>query len=151
MAHYAQTVNVIGCIKTTKTDAFFDTDRPAAAALSPRVRHDAAGRYRQPRRMPSLDVAAARTEDGSAVTIGVVNSSDKPQTIQLDVDGVDLAKEAKVWRITGEGDDPRAFNTVDKEQVAIREEASVPFAGSMTVPPYSVSVYRVAIAGDSAP
>ena len=24
MAHYAQTVNVIGCIKTTKTDAFFD-------------------------------------------------------------------------------------------------------------------------------
>ena len=41
--------------------------------------------------------------------------------------------------------------TVDKEQVAIREEASVPFAGSVTVPPYSVSVYRVAIAGDSAP
>ncbi|NQT13612.1 MAG: alpha-N-arabinofuranosidase, partial [Planctomycetes bacterium] len=25
MAHYAQTVNVIGCIKTTKTDAFFST------------------------------------------------------------------------------------------------------------------------------
>ncbi|HQG49740.1 MAG TPA: alpha-L-arabinofuranosidase C-terminal domain-containing protein, partial [Sedimentisphaerales bacterium] len=24
MAHYAQTVNVIGCIKTTKTEAFFD-------------------------------------------------------------------------------------------------------------------------------
>ena len=34
MANYAQTVNVIGCIKTTKTHADFDCQRLSAPALS---------------------------------------------------------------------------------------------------------------------
>ncbi|MEX2093396.1 MAG: alpha-L-arabinofuranosidase C-terminal domain-containing protein [Pirellulales bacterium] len=150
MAHYAQTVNVIGCIKTTKTGAFFDTTALplllyrrefGTTPLAVSGNHSGA----------SLDVAAARTEDGSAVTVGVVNSSDKPQSFQLDVAGLKLASTAKVWRITGEGNDPQAFNTVDKQPVAIHEETDVPFAGDVTVPPYSASIYRVAVEGAAAP
>jgi alpha-L-arabinofuranosidase len=143
MAHYAQTVNVIGCVKTTKTGAFFDAT--ALPLLLYRREFGTtplavSGDYAD----SALDVAAARTEDGSAVTIGVVNPTDKPQSLEIGVSGMKLASTAKVWRITAEDDDPKAFNTVDQQPVAIRDEASVPFAGELIVPPYSANVYRIA-------
>ncbi len=144
MAHYAQTVNVIGCIKTTKTAAFFDTTA-LPLLLYRREFGSIPLAVKGNQGEAALDVAAARTEDGSAVTIGVVNSSDKPQTLSLDVAGIQLATTAKVWRITSDDNDPLAFNSVETQQVGIREEADVPFSGEVTVPACSVNVYRVAI------
>ena len=144
MAHYAQTVNVIGCIKTTKTGAFFDsTALPlllyrrefGTMPLAVSGNHSDA----------SLDVAAARTEDGSAVTVGVVNSSAEAKTMTLAVEGLKLAPTARVWRITAEGNDPRAFNTVDNQPVAIREEASSPLPAKSPSRRISANVYRIAV------
>jgi alpha-L-arabinofuranosidase len=142
MAHYAQTVNVIGCVKTTKTAAFFDaTALPLVLYRREfgRVPLAVAGDHEK----SSVDVAAARTEDGSAVTIGIVNPHAKPQTIQFATSGLKLADKATVWRIAG--DDPAAFNTDTQQPVAIAEERGAAFGNNISVPGYSVNVYRVAI------
>ncbi len=140
MAHYAQTVNVIGCIKTTKTGAFLSTTalplviyRQHWGTVPLAVSGDA--------EVVSLDVAAARTDDGRAITVGIVNPNGEAQTLRLDVDGAKLADWAELWRVAG--DDPTAHNTVDQQPVAIEHEESVPFGSQLTVPAYSVSLYRV--------
>ena len=91
----------------------------------------------------SLDVSAAKTEDGKTLTIGVVNPNAESQTIHVDLDGLTVADKANVWRIAG--DDPLAFNTIDNEQVGIQKERDVAFNNTLTVPAYSDSVYRIPI------
>lgn len=142
MAHYAQTVNVIGCVKTTKTDAFLSTTALPLLLYSHQfgtVPLAVSGNFDE----ESLDVAAARTEDGSALTIGIVNPNESEQTLHLKVVGATVGRTATVWRIAG--DDPTAFNTVDNQPVTIDEERDVPLGDELTVPPYSVSLYRVSM------
>ena len=57
MANYAQTVNVIGCIKTSKTAAALRDDGPGAEALPPALRRGAGGDrdHRQHRRHGRLE------------------------------------------------------------------------------------------------
>jgi alpha-N-arabinofuranosidase len=140
MAEYAQTVNVIGCIKTTKTAAFFDTTalplllyRREFGSLPLAV----SGNYDQ----KSLDISAAKTEDGDAITIGIVNPNAKPQSIDVKFAGAKTGGTAKAWTIAG--NDPEATNSLEKQRVKIDEKASVPFGDRIEVPAYSVSVYRV--------
>ena len=142
MANYAQTVNVIGCIKTTKTAAFFDTTalplllyRREFGTVPLEVTGNQGDR--------ALDVVAAKTKDGSAITIGVVNPQAKPQSMAVKFDGVKPGSAATVWRIAGS--DPAAHNTADKKDVSIAEEKNVPFGEQLTVPAYSVNLYRVPI------
>ena len=87
MANYAQTVNVIGCIKTTKTAAFFDTTalplllyRREFGTVPLEVTGNQGDR--------ALDVVAAKTKDGRAITIGIVNPQAKPQSMKVKFDGV---------------------------------------------------------------
>jgi alpha-L-arabinofuranosidase len=140
MANYAQTVNVIGCIKTTKTAAFFDTTalplllyRREFGTVPLEVAGNQADR--------ALDVVAARTKDGSAVTVGVVNPQAKSQSIDVQFDGVKLGASADVWRISGS--DPAAHNTAEKKGVVIAEEKNIAFGEQLTVPAYSTSLYRI--------
>jgi alpha-N-arabinofuranosidase len=142
MANYAQTVNVIGCIKTTKTAAFFDTTalplllyRREFGTVPLEVTGNQSDR--------ALDIVAAKTKDGGAITIGVVNPQSKPQTMSVKFGSAKPGHAATVWRIAGS--DPAAHNTADKKEVAIVEEKNVPFGGRLTVPAYSVNLYRIAI------
>jgi alpha-L-arabinofuranosidase len=142
MANYAQTVNVIGCIKTTKTAAFFDTTalplllyRREFGTVPLEVTGNQSDR--------ALDVVAAKTKDGTAITIGVVNPQAKPQTMGVKFDGVKSGATAKVWRIAGS--DPAAHNTADNKEVSIAEEINVAFSEQITVPAYSVNVYRLPV------
>jgi alpha-N-arabinofuranosidase len=142
MANYAQTVNVIGCIKTTKTAAFFDTTalplllyRREFGSVPLEVTGNQSDR--------ALDIVAAKTKDGHAITIGVVNPQSKPQTMSVKFDGVKPGRAATVWRIAGS--DPAVHNTADKNEVAIVEEKNVPFGERLTVPAFSVNLYRVVI------
>jgi alpha-N-arabinofuranosidase len=142
MANYAQTVNVIGCIKTTKTAAFFDTTalplllyRREFGTVPLEVAGNQADR--------ALDVVAAKTKDGRTITLGVVNPQSKPQSMTVKFDGVKLGPAANVWRIAGP--DPAAHNTPDKQNVSIAEEKNVPLKEQITVPAYSVNLYRVPI------
>ncbi len=142
MAHYAQTVNVIGCIKTTKTGAFFST-----TALPLMLYHkqygtipvEVSGNCAE----ANVNVAAAWTADRKALTIGVVNSNGEEKTVAIDLPGIQMAGKATLWSIAGE--DPKAFNTVDSQPIAVKEQAGVDFAGQLTAAPYSVTLIRLPV------
>jgi alpha-N-arabinofuranosidase len=147
MAHYAQTVNVIGCIKTTKTSAFFDaTALPLLLYRREfgRVPLSVTGNHGE----SALDVAAANTKDGRAMTIGIVNPQAKPQEISLVINGLKTSDSSRVWRIAGK--EPTLFNTVAAQPVAITDE-QVPFSTTLTLPAYSVNLYRAPIEAQPEP
>jgi alpha-N-arabinofuranosidase len=137
MANYAQTVNVIGAIKTTKTAAAFDTTglvlklyRAQFGTLPVRITGAP----------EPLDVMAAWTDEKKALTISIVNPLREPQPLALDLKGAALPKTAKLFRIAGS--DPLAYNEPGKEPVVrVEETAGAPFSGRLTVPPLSASIY----------
>ena len=137
MANYAQTVNVIGAIKTTKTAAAFDTTglvlklyRAQFGTLPVRVTGAP----------EPLDVMVAWTEGKKALTISVVNPMAEAQDLALSFKGLGIPKIAKLYRLAGT--DPMAYNEPGKEPVVkIEEAAAAPFSGKLTIPPLSVSIY----------
>ena len=137
MANYAQTVNVIGCIKTTKTAAAFDTTGLVLKLYRAHFGDDA-GQDR--RRARPLDVMAAWTDGKKSLTISIVNPTAEAQVLALSLKGAAVPKTARLFRISGS--DPMAYNEPGKEPaVKIEEEADVPFSGRLTVPPLSASIY----------
>jgi alpha-N-arabinofuranosidase len=135
MANYAQTVNVIGAIKTTKTKAAFDT---TGLVLM---------KYRQsfgtiPIAMSGntepLDVFGALTNDRKSLTIGIVNPTGQEQTLVLEEAGVHLTRAGKRHELSGE---PQAFNTPDKPHEVVWKESDEGVPGSsVMVKPYSVTI-----------
>ena len=82
LANYAKTVNVIGCIKTSKTAAAFETTglalklyRNHFGTLPVAVNGDTAG----------LDIAAAWTSDKKTLTIAVVNPAEEKSDLTIDL------------------------------------------------------------------
>jgi len=138
MAHYAQTVNVIGCIKTTKTEAFFDATalplmlyRHHYGSIPIEVEGDHAA--------AALDVAAAWTADRKAVTIGVVNPNREAKAVTLKLEGVALDAKGTGWIIAG--DDPALHNDPDHERIQIIE-VPVQWDEPMKVAPLSITLVR---------
>jgi alpha-N-arabinofuranosidase len=137
MANYAQTVNVIGAIKTTKTAAAFDTTglvlklyRAQFGTLPVRVTGAP----------EPLDVMAAWTEGRKALTISIVNPMREAHSLSLKLKGLGVPKKAKLYRIAGA--EPMAYNEPGKEPVVrIEEMGGAPFSGNLTVPPLSASIY----------
>jgi alpha-N-arabinofuranosidase len=137
MANYAQTVNVIGAIKTTKTEAGFDTTglvlklyRAQFGTLPVKV----AGTPEP------LDVMAAWTEGKKSLTISIVNPTEETQDLSLRLKGMSLPKSARIYRIAGT--DPMAYNEPGKEPVVkIEEMDGAPFSGKLEIPPLSASIY----------
>lgn len=141
MAQYAQTVNVIGCIKASPTKAAFETTGlvlklyRAVWGTIPLV---VAGEPEP------LDVAAALTADRKFVTLGVVNPTGMPQTLRLEGGVLDFAAPATKWTI---GDpDPQAHNDPDRpDRIVIRRSPHAWTGASLTVEPYSVTVVRAEV------
>ncbi|MGI4746795.1 MAG: hypothetical protein ACRYFY_12250 [Janthinobacterium lividum] len=88
-----------------------------------------------------LDMVAALNDSRSALTIGVVNATDRPQVAALALSGFRSTKSGRLWRLTGPGLD--ATNLVGKPaQVTVTEQAFDPSAGRIIAAPYSVELYR---------
>jgi alpha-N-arabinofuranosidase len=145
MANYAQTVNVIGCIKTSKTDASFDTTglvlklyREHFGSVPVSVTADS-----------PLDVAAALTADGRGLTIAVVNPTLQALDLPLTLQAVSLAGqgEGKRWQIAGP--DPMAFNDPGQPpRVTIRSDAIHLPLKQLQVEPCSVTLFALPLAAD---
>ncbi|NLS93247.1 MAG: alpha-N-arabinofuranosidase [Planctomycetaceae bacterium] len=140
MAHYAQTVNVIGCIKTTKTGAFMSTTalplmlyRQEYGTIPVAVSGNCVD--------GKLDVAAAWTEDRKALTIGLVNPNGQGKDVKVELPGMKPAGKATIWTIAG--DDPKAFNTVNEARVAVKKQSEIGFDGTLKAAPYSVTLIRL--------
>jgi alpha-N-arabinofuranosidase len=140
MANYAQTVNVIGCIKTSKTAAAFETTglvlklyRRHFGTLPVAVTAD-----------PSLDVAAALTADRKVLTVAVVNPSMEKRDLTLEVRGVVPSGPGRRWQISGA--DSLAYNEPGKPaRVRIEEEKVRGGAGRLEVAPCSVTLYALTV------
>ncbi len=144
MANYAQTVNVIGCVKTSKTAAAFATTglplklyRRRFGTTAVAVKGLAA----------PLDVAAALTDDGKSATIGIVNPTREARKLKLAIRGGKLAGTATRYVITGP--DPMAYNEPGKPPaVKIAEGRAAPFdPAAIQVPPISIVLYVAAVEG----
>ena len=140
MANYAQTVNVIGAIKTSKTAAVLDSTGVILALY----RHEfgtipvAVGGAPEP-----LDVMACWKDEAKTVlTLSIVNPTKHAMTLKIDAGKMALPKTARLFLVGGS--DPRACNVPGQPQnVAVKETADAPFGRTITVPPTSVSLYQI--------
>ncbi len=138
MANYAQTVNVIGCIKTNKTAAAFAT---TGLALKLYRKQFGVTPVAVDTELP-LDVAAALTEDGNTLTIAIVNPTTRELELPLTLTGAELAGEGKRWEIAG--DDPMAYNEPGRPATVTIEEATVTdVSESLPVAPCSITLYAL--------
>ncbi|MBP8302907.1 MAG: alpha-N-arabinofuranosidase [Phycisphaerae bacterium] len=139
MANYAQTVNVIGCIKTTKTAADFDSTamplvlyRKHFGTIPVAVQHQAA----------PLDVSAALTSDKKALTLAVVNPLTEPAQLKLNLASIRIQGKARTWVIAGA--DPMAYNQPgEPRKVDIQEAGATDLTGQVSVQPLSITLWRV--------
>jgi len=141
MANYAQTVNVIGAIKTTKTAAAFETTGLVLKLYRQQFGQIPVAVTGQ---MYGLDVAAAWTEDGKAITIGIVNPNATTYEVNLTLEGTRLAGTGRCWTIAH--DDPMAHNDPGQEpNVVIEEETVSEISNTLTSPACSVRLYRLEV------
>jgi alpha-N-arabinofuranosidase len=142
MANYAQTVNVIGAIKTSKTAAVLDT---TGVILALYRKHFgtvpvAVGGAPEP-----LDVMACWKDEAKTVlTLSIVNPTKRAMTLKLDAGTIALPKTARLFLVGGL--DPRACNVPGQPpQVTVHETADAPFGKKLLVPPISVSLYEIGV------
>jgi alpha-N-arabinofuranosidase len=137
MANYAQTVNVIGAIKTTRTAAELETTGLVLALYRRRF-------GTLPVRVAGvdlpLDVAAAWTPDRRELTIAIVNPTGEERTLALDLRGAQLGGPGRHFLITG--NDRLAYNAPGRARSVAVQEASLEEApAALASPPLSVSLY----------
>ncbi len=141
LANYAQTVNVIGCIKASKTAAAFETTglvlklyRNNFGTLPVTVTGDTA----------PIDVSAALTEDHKVLTIGVVNPTEQERELAMDLKGAQLTGTGTLGLIAHS--DPMAYNELGKEpNVVIVEKPVSGISNTLSIPPLSISLYKLAV------
>jgi len=87
-----------------------------------------------------LDVSAALSDDRKTLTFAVINPSDAEQHLGLSFHGAKLASQGHLWRLAPTSVD--ANNAVGKKpEVEIQDQALTSVPESMTLPPFSVSIY----------
>jgi alpha-N-arabinofuranosidase len=138
MANYAQTVNVLGAIKTTKTEAAMET---TGLVLTLYRRHFGTLPVAASAARP-LDVAAAWTADRKALTVAVVNPTLRKLDIPWKLAGAKLAGSGRRWQIAGA--DPTAYNDPGKPpRVSIHRAAVGDARERLPVAACSVTVFEL--------
>jgi len=141
MANYAQTVNVIGAIKTTPTAAEMETTGLVLKLYRERfgVTPVAVTGVAAP-----LDVVAAWTADRSALTVAIVNPTATAQTVSLNLKGAALTGEGMSWVIAGRDrmahNDPGRRRAVDIVSAPVRGGS-----GELQAPALGVALYELRV------
>ncbi len=140
-AFYAQTVNVIGCIKTTKTEAFLD-----ATALPLKLYRQRFGTLPLAIEggVKDLDIAAALSADRTRLTVGIVNPLAQAVDVPVEVKGLATGAAGRVWTVAGE--DPKAFNDAAAPTRLDIAESAATAGASLKAPPLSISVFEFPLA-----
>lgn len=137
MANYAQTVNVIGAIKTTKTDSWLEGTglvlklyrkefgtQPVAIEGAPEP----------------LDVAVTTDEEGTLVTVSVINATHQEYPLVLNFEDIELPESRRRYFISG-ADDMVFNDESDKNRITIQEETIAWDGHSLIVPKESANIY----------
>ncbi len=136
MANYAQTVNVIGCIKTSKSHAALES---TGLVLMLYRRHfgeiPVATEYSR-----VIDAQAAFSRDRKQLTLAVVNPSTEARDVPLAIDGVKLRGTGTRWQIAGA--DPMAYNEPGAPpRVSIEESRVEQWSDTLQLPACSVTLW----------
>ena len=91
-----------------------------------------------------LDVAAAWSDDRTALTVAVVNPTESERTLDLSFQGVRLAGTGTRWRMAPDSLDARIV-VGETPQVRVEEEPVTRVPASPTFPPFSVTLYRLTV------
>lgn len=141
MANYAQTVNVIGCIKTSRTEAEFATTglvlklyREVFGSIPLTMKADT----------PHYDICAAMTEDRRYLTVGIVNPTSEDLTVKLALDGGLLSSVADHYLLTGPNRASRNQPGFPRE-VDLSVSRNISVAQGFIVPPLSNSIFVVSL------
>ena len=146
MANYAQTVNVLGAIKTSKTAAWFE---PTGLALMLYRKHFGA-RPVETKTTPLIDALAAWDRKRSHLTLGVVNPTLRKRRVLLKVKGALLAGPAVLYRITGES--PLAFNDqAHPDRVRVERVLLEKLGKTLVLAPCSVNLFRFPVRAQGEP
>ncbi|UCG46568.1 MAG: hypothetical protein JSU94_13800 [Phycisphaerales bacterium] len=136
MANYAQTVNVIGAIKTTKTMAELET---TGLVLKLYRRRFGQIPVRTEGDFSPLDITAALSSDQTLLTVAVVNPTQQQHTLSLQLNGGALTGRGQKWTITGEN--KWSHNAPGKpRQVDIRTSSVSDGIGQLQAGPLSVTL-----------
>lgn len=139
MAFYAQTVNVIGAIKTTKTAAEMETTgvvlelyRAQFGTVPIKLDGD----------FGALDVAAALKDGGRTLTVAVVNPTTAAVDLPLDLGRRSVSGPATRWVIAAA--EETAHNAPGKpRQVEAVKTEGVAVTGTLSVPALSVTLVSI--------
>ncbi len=149
MANYAQTVNVIGCIKTSQTNAQFESTglvlklyrkefgtTPVSAEIKSEQKYKA----------HALDVSAALTADGKYLTVSLVNCAKEPVKAKLALNGLQIQNSATRFVIADKDNDPMAFNDPDQPQRITLKESELNLTDeTVVVAPMSVTLVKIPV------
>ncbi|MEJ6601002.1 MAG: alpha-L-arabinofuranosidase C-terminal domain-containing protein, partial [Opitutaceae bacterium] len=137
MAHYAQTVNVIGAIKTSRIAAEMES---TGLILQLYRNHFGTLPLQLADHFGDLDIAAALTADGTVLTVGAVNPTDSPITLDLNSDQ-DLPDSATRWHVGGH--DQHDHNVPGHSRVLdIQMTPKMSIHSGLEVPALSSAIFR---------
>jgi alpha-N-arabinofuranosidase len=141
MANYAQTVNVIGAIKTTATEAELETTGLVLALYRERFGEMPLAVSGD---LEPLDVAAAWSADRVEVTVAAVNPTPEVRRLDLEWKGARASGKARRWVLAGS--DRMSFNSPGRErQVDVVSDNVDLEGGSVSLPPMSVTLLAVPV------
>jgi alpha-L-arabinofuranosidase len=139
MANYAQTINVLGCIKTSQTAASIEG---TGLVLEMYRRNFGTIPIPIAKQPDGLNVSAAWTADKSAITVAIVNCTRNPDQITLDCGNVAFAPAAISWSIGGPN--MEAFNEPGKRPVITIQESGFILSGNtLPAPAQTAVLYRL--------
>ncbi|HRZ18181.1 MAG TPA: alpha-L-arabinofuranosidase C-terminal domain-containing protein, partial [Candidatus Hydrogenedentes bacterium] len=85
--------------------------------------------------------------DRKALTLAVVNTTDKPLDVKVDLKGAKLDGAGSAWVI--QNDDPDAHNDENHpDTITVKPVDCGAFTGTLSVQPYSVTLYRYPAAAE---
>ncbi len=138
MANYAQTVNVIGCIKTNTTHSVY-----ASTGMALKMYRDYFGTI--PLEISGetrpFDVAATLTEDRNVLVVSVINPTWEEQTFKLEFKHAKNISGLEVYTLTGPDD--MSYNEPGrKESVVVVGPQKQKISDSYKVGPFSANLFR---------
>lgn len=137
MANYAQTVNVIGCIKTNTTSSVFDATGQVLKLYRQQfgtIPVEISGETRP------LDIAATLSADGGKLTVSIVNPTGEEVKVPLTLLNGAITGEGELWQVTAP-DDMATNEPGRPENVKISGPAKVAPGKEITVGPASISIF----------
>jgi len=140
MANYAQTVNVLGCIKA---DGITSALEATALPLILYRNHYGTIPVKVTDTISGLDVVAAYTSGKDSMTVAVVSSLDRESSFKLNFEQGATGNGYKIWTIANS--DPMAFNQPGKEpKIVISSEEKTSKIKSLKIPAYGIVLVKFA-------